>query len=248
MEDKVGRILKAFYAEFGIPNEGPREDMNVSALLGSQSIPEAEFRLLETALADVPMKRKFRQCQELLDELATILTATDFMQELTQHAQVSPDDFEHLASGVLWSFMASSLDKRAPDGLPESPFPNLELPLEIRVLLTIQGSLILWLYVSLVYAREGAFWRAIDTAAKARCPLAGRVRRFLNCDYTRHLRNALSHGSIAPTIAGLCFRDGPHMTIATPSFLKHMATFLSLCQLQVMAASARADEVHLKVI
>lgn len=240
--DKAGAILKAFYREFGMPNEGPKDEMNVSAFLGVNSFHEKDLRLLEAALDDIDMRRKFRQCRELLDELFSMLTNTNFLEELDQHGQVSPDDFEHIASGVLWSSLAASLDKRSTDGLPVSPFPEIQLPFFIQMKLTMQGSLVLWLYVALVYAREGAFYRVIDSAAKARCRIAGRVRRLLNLDYIRHLRNALAHGSIVPNIAGLCFRDEAYMTIATPSFLKFLATFIMVCQVQVMAASSNSME------
>ena len=58
-------------------------------------------------------------------------------------------------SGVLWFSLASSLDQRR-SGLPTTPLDeHFEVPLAVKVRHTIEGSLVLRLYVALVYMREG---------------------------------------------------------------------------------------------
>lgn len=35
--DEIGGVLREFYSTYGIPGEGPPQDFNVTALLGTQS-------------------------------------------------------------------------------------------------------------------------------------------------------------------------------------------------------------------
>ncbi|MBN1511563.1 MAG: hypothetical protein JXB13_06070, partial [Phycisphaerae bacterium] len=101
------------------------------------------------------------------------------------------------------------------------------------------GSLVLRLYVALVYMREERLNDLIAAGANARLPCCGRVRKFLNCDYVRRIRNALGHGTFSPTTAGMAFRDDSGTIVATPGFLNQICTWLMLIQLQALASTGR---------
>ncbi len=150
------------------------------------------------------------------------MTGEALLRELAECGSLSNEKFEHLVSGVLWFSLVSTLDQRDHNRLPISPFPGLDLPLPERVRLTIHGSLVLRLYLALVYIREGDLRTVLEAAAKARKPIAGQVLRLLRCDFVRHIRNSLAHGTIRLTVAGLQFIDGRITIIATPEFLNHL--------------------------
>lgn len=132
-----------------------------------------------------------------------------------------PDgDFEQLSSGVFWFALATSLDRRQ-SGMPTTPLDSdLDLPLPLKIRMATHGSLVLRLYVALVYMREGPLHELIEGGARAANPCCGRVRRLLNCDYIRRIRNALAHGSLTPPAepscakaacrGGSCREDGRH--------------------------------------
>jgi hypothetical protein len=78
----------------------------------------------------------------------------ELLRELSGVAAAA-GDFEQLSNGVFWCVLAASLDKRV-DSLPMTPFDaRIELPLQAKVAMVVHGSLILRLYLSLVYMREG---------------------------------------------------------------------------------------------
>ena len=201
--------------------------------------------MLNDALNDTALRRQFSVCREVLDELATRLTGEDLLRELAAVAGASERDFEQLSSGVFWFALAASLDRRE-NGLPATPFDEqLDLPLPLRVRLTVCGSLVLRLYVALVYMREGVLRDLIRDGCRAGSPCCGRVNKLLDCDYVRRIRNALSHGSFSACVAGIVFRDDRGVVVGTPRFLSWLATWLMLIQLQALSAlSRRSDRAH----
>lgn len=241
-EDSIGDLLRAFYAAFGMPDEGPPPDFNVTATFGDR-VPEADIAVLQAALGDDVAHRQLRECRALLDDLATRLTGEELLRELCGVPLPVGRSVEELSSGVFWFALAGSLDKRE-GGLPVTPLDaKLDLPLPLKVQMTVQGSLVLRLYVALVYIREGVLADLIGASARAGGPCSGRVRKLLNSDFVRRMRNALSHGSFSPCVAGLVFRDDDGAVVATPGFLNWLCTWLMLIQLQALAAGARSPHV-----
>jgi hypothetical protein len=172
--------------------------------------------------------------------LATRLTGEELVRDLSGMS-LSKRDFEELSSGVLWFGLASSLDKR--DGaLPQTPFDgHVALPLPLKIQMVVQGSLVLRLYIALVYMREGVLSRLISQGARAGSRCCAQIRTLLNSDYVRRIRNALSHGTFSSCAAGLVFRDDNGAVVASPGFLGWLSMWLMLIQLQAMAANARAS-------
>ena len=102
--------------------------------------------------------------------------------------------------------------------------------------LTLEGSLVMRLYISLVYMREGVLNRVISQSARNGSQCCQQIRKLLNCDYIRRIRNALSHGTFSPYVAGLIFRDEANSVVATPSFLSWLSMWIMLINLQAVVA------------
>jgi hypothetical protein len=222
-----------------MPGEGPAANFDVS-LLDSFPVGQKDRELLEQAVDDTSLRRKHSECRDLVEDLVAKMTGEALLRELTECGPLAEESFEHLFSGVLWFSLVSSLDRRDHDRLPVSPFPELDLPLPVRIRLTVHGSLVLRLYLALVYIREGDLRSVVEAAARARKPVAGRLLKLLRCDFLRNVRNSLAHGTFRPTIAGLCFVDEGTTVVATPEFLSHVATWLCMAELQAASAAARS--------
>ena len=236
--DIIGDTLRKFYAVFGMPDEGSPPDVNVTERLPDTVIAPEDLVFLRTAIDDQTLRRQFGICREILEDLASRLTSEELLRELST-IPVSNRDFEELSSGVFWFALANSLDRRE-NGNPTTPFDEqIHLPLPVKIRMTVQGSLVLRLYLSLVYMREGVMTNLVAQGVQAGKPCCGRVRKLLNCDYVRRIRNALSHGSFSSSIAGITFRDDKGVILATSGFLNWLCTWLMLIQLQALAAGAR---------
>ena len=240
--DVIGALLREFYAVYGRPEEGPPPGLNVSAVMGVSSVEKSELHVLRGALADQALRRQFVTCNSILEDLATRLTGEELLQELCG-IPLPAHAFEDLSCGVFWFALASSLDGR--DGaIPATPFDkNVDLPLPVKLKIAVEGSLVLRLYVALVYMREGVLSQLVAQSARAGGRCSGMVRKLLSSDYVRRIRNAPSHGSFSSCIAGIAFRDDGGVVVATPGFLNWLSTWLTLIQLQALAASSRGPYV-----
>jgi len=238
--DNLGDLLREFYGVYGRPDEGPPSGLNVSQLFDTKLVDPSELDVLRAALDDKKLRSQFLSCQRILEDLSTRLTGEELLRDLSGFS-LSRRDFEELSNGVLWFSLASSLDRR--DGsLPVTPFDTaIALPLPVKIQMTVQGSLVLRLYLALVYMREGVLSRLISQGVHAGSRCCGQVRSLLNSDYVRRIRNALSHGTFSSCVAGLVFRDENGTVVATPGFLTWLSTWLMLIQLQAMAAGAREN-------
>ena len=246
--DNIGDLLRSFYAMYGRPSEGHPAGLDVTQIVGADSLPVGERELLLNALSDQVLLRQFTFCREILEDLATRLTGDELMREMSSIASHSEQEFDEMFSGILWFSLAHSLDQRR-GGLPTTPLDeHFVIPLPVKVRHTIEGSLVLRLYVALVYMREGVLSSRIAHGARSGKPCCGRVSKLLNSDYVRHIRNALSHGSFSSCIAGIAFRDVDNkghvkgLVVATPGFLDWLCTWLMLIQLQALSAVSRGNK------
>jgi hypothetical protein len=240
--DGVGDLFRRFYATYGMPGEGPPPEANVTQIMGADTIRPDDMALLSGALNDLDQMRQFARCRDVLNELATAMTGDILLQELSSVTTRSEGEFDSMLSGVLWFSMAASLDERK-DGMPVTPFDeHFHIPLALKVRSTIEGSLVLRLYLALVYMREGVLSMRIAHGARSGLLCCGRVSKLLNSDYVRRIRNALSHGTFASCAVGIAFRDNNGTIVATPGFMTWMCHWLMLVQLQGLAAVAREPE------
>jgi hypothetical protein len=228
-------LLRQFYGTYGVANEGPPIEFDATIFPSRMSVSRQDLEDLRVVLQDQALRREFSVCRDILDDLANRLTTTELLREISEIPRTHEDSFDDAVNGIFWFSLAASLDKRR-DGLPITPLKNdIDLPIPLKVRMTMVGSLVLRLYVALVYMREGPLSEIINRGAKAGKPCCGRVRKLLNGDYVRRIRNSLSHGSFSMSIAGITFReDEGRIMVATPGFLNWLCTWLMLIQLQAL--------------
>lgn len=234
INDDIGNLLREFYKLYGRPEEGPPPNLNVRQLI-STPVSQTELDVLRGALADMKLRQQFADCQQIIEDLATRLTSEELLRDLSG-ISLSERDFEELYSGVLWFSLAATLDKRG-GNFPLTPFDEqITLPLPVKIKIAVQGSLVMRLYIALVYMREGVLNRLISQGARDGSHCCQQIHRLLNSDYLRRIRNALSHGTFSSCVAGLVFRDDNGAVVATPGFLNWLSTQIMLINLQAMAS------------
>lgn len=239
--DEIGNLLRDFYSAYGIPNEGPPSSLNVGKFLGP--VPQFELDILRNALNDQKAHRQFVACSSILKALSTQLENEELLREISGIPLECDQAFEQLTSGIFWFTLASSLDMRK-DGVPSTPFDEeIDVPIALRVQMTVQGSLVLRLYIALVYMREGVLSDLIAQSSRLGGQCSTQVRKLLNSDYVRRIRNALSHSSFFSCIAGLVFRDDNGEIVGTPGFLSWLSTTLMLIQNQSLQACSKGIDV-----
>ena len=189
-------------------------------------------------------RRDFLACRRILEDLANRVTGDELLREISSVPPPSNAEFEELSNGVLWFSLAASLDRRV-GGMPKlaPEFEALNLHFSMKVNMTVVGSLVLRLYLALVYMREGALNDLIRRGVRAHKPCCAQVQKLLNADYVRRIRNPLSHGTFSSSIAGLAFQDDHGILVATPGFLSSFCIWLNLIQLQALAACSRREKV-----
>jgi hypothetical protein len=225
-QDDLGDLLRQFYGAYGRPDEGPPDGLNVAKLLPASDAIRHDSELLRIFLADETVQRDFVRCREILEQVATALAdSTSFLHELQNLNLQSEVDMEHLANGVFWFTLASQLHADAGEK-PDDLILPAQIPEPFRRSLQIQGALVFKLYIGLVYMREGALRDILAAGSVARMRTLILCNRLLNCDYVRHLRNALSHADFSPCMAGIVFRDNGYLCIASPGFLDWLCIWL----------------------
>lgn len=234
-------LLGEFYKVFGMPGEGPQDDLNLAPFDSMLPVEEHERHSVQSSLADRGLRRMHRECREMVDSLMTAMAGDALLRELSEGSCLTNAQFDRLTAGSLWHSVMGSLDERDAAGLPISPppFSELEIPLKVRFQMTVFGSLVLRLYIALVFIREGDLATLAAEAARARKPVSGSLQKLLRSDFVRHIRNSLAHGTFEQVIVGIRFADETTIIIATPGFLNHLTTCLSLAQLQAAAAGLR---------
>lgn len=234
-------LLREFYTVFGMPGEGPPDDLDLAPFESMFPVEECDRLELRRSLDDDRLRRVHRECRETLDALLTAMSGDALLAELSEGPRLTNAQFERLTAGSLWYSLVSSLDQRGPGGVAVSPppFSGLEMPFKARFQMTVFGSLVLKLYIALVFIREGDLATLAAEAARVRKPVSGRLQKLLRSDFVRHIRNSLAHGTFEQAIVGIRFSDGDKTITATPGFLGHLGICLSVAQLQAAAAGIR---------
>lgn len=231
--DTTGDSLRKYYKIFGMKNEGPPENLNISELL-PQALDETDIELIERICNNPESLKEYKECKELIEKVADSIGDSSFMNEIDDSIIEHTDsESEHLTNGIFWHYLASILDPKLQNEIGfEVPIPG-ELPEMKKELLKVQGSLIFRLYIALVYMKEGPLNKMINQTATKRKPISQVGKKLLNCDYVRHLRNALSHSTFESTGFGIYFKDSDKFeTVASPEFLNSLSSWIMLLNLQ----------------
>jgi hypothetical protein len=225
-QDALGDLLRRFYRTYGIPDEGPPDGLNLSELIPQTDSIQRDSDLLKLFLSNNTVQGDFERCRDILEQIATALAdSTAFLQELQSLNMQAAIEMDRLTNGIFWFTLASQLYPNAKTKSADLSLP-VQIPKPFRRSLQIQGALVLKLYIGLVYMREGVLGDILAAGSAARMPIIGLCRKLLNCDYVRHIRNALSHADFSPCMAGIVFRDRGYLCIASPGFLDRLCIWL----------------------
>jgi len=218
--DNIGNVLSRFYSLYGRPQEGPPENLDITNIIHGQSQIQGDITLLQQICDDTKVYRDFVRCRDLVEDIAVRLSeSSKFVEELDKVLTEIDINENYLTNGIFWYTLASSLD---PSGSKQSHAELLlpkEIPLPFRHMLQLQGSLIFRLFISLVYMKESIIQDILQQGNSSKLPTLILCRQLLNCEYIRHLRNALSHADFDTNVGGIVFRDNEVWYGATPAFL-----------------------------
>ena len=218
--DNIGNVLRRFYSLYGRPQEYPPENVIISDIIPGFNQIQGDINLLQRICDNIKAYRDFVRCRDLVENLAMRLSDSSmFVEEIDKVLTEIDINVNHLTNGVFWYTLASSLD---PSGSKQTHVKLLlpkEIPHPFRHMLQLQGSLIFRLYISLVYMKESVIQDILQQGNSSKLPTLILCRQLLNCDYIRHLRNALSHADFDTNVGGIVFRDNEVWYGASPGFL-----------------------------
>lgn len=218
-------ILREYFTYFGVEDEGPSDEISVFDILPINENIESDLSILNKILRDDVTKKQFTICNNLIDDLANKLSEKAFfIEELKQIKDKINFDIEGTSNGIVWFQQALETDPRKTKLLKEIEIDGVD-PLLINTL-KIQGSLILRLYISLVYMRSGPVYEILRVGSKNKCKIMNTSYKLFNSDYIRHLRNSLSHGTFRTNIAGVYFKDNNYEIVSTPGFLDKLCMWI----------------------
>ena len=217
--DNIGDVLPRFYSLYGRPQESPPEDLNVTDIIPRFDQAQSDIKLLQRICNDTKAYREFVKCRDLVEAIAVRLSeSSNFAEELQKVLTEIDINENHLTNGIFWYTLAHSLTPSSKQSPAELLLPK-EIPLPFRHMLQQQGSLIFRLYISLVYMKESVIHDILQNGNSSKMPTLILCRQLLNCDYIRHLRNALSHADFDTNVGGIVFSDNRVWYGATLGFL-----------------------------
>jgi len=227
--------LREYYKNFGVAGEGPPADFEIPSFLanlGMSSIKASlstDLELLRNLNQDTSLKQLFGECDGLLERIASDSESTELCRALEQNIPLLGFDSDILLAGISWYTQASQVDPRASSGHEAlqkmtKDFPST--PPFFALIQAVQGSLVLRLYVGLVYMRGDSMKNALRQIDAQKYPSIGRFSCLMENELVGHLRNALAHGHIRTTIAGLWFKDRAFEAVASPGFLDKLCIWI----------------------
>lgn len=219
--------LKDFYSTYGVENEGPSPDTTANDMAVDIKAISSELFLLNQFIQNVTLKRDFNVCKKAIDELANKLSdKAQFIEELNQIRDKINLDVEGISNGIIWFRQAQETDPRFNNNSTVKESEITGIPPSIIGGIKTQGSLILQLYIALVYMRSGPVSEILKVGSTNKCQAMNCYKKLINSDYIRHIRNSLSHGTFKINIAGVYFKDEEYEMVSTPGFLDKICIWL----------------------
>jgi hypothetical protein len=226
VQDDLGDLLRQFYRTYGRPDEGPQYGLNLSEIIPQTDYIQRDSDMIKLFMSNNTAQRDFERCRNILEQIAISLSDTHaFLQELQSLNMQAAGGLDHLTNGIFLFTLASKLHPNTKTKSTDLSLPK-QIPEPFRRSLQIQGALVFKLYIGLVYMRECILNGILAESAAMRMPTLGLFRKLLNCDYVRHIRNALSHADFSHCMAGISFKDNDYICIASPGFLDWLCIWL----------------------
>ena len=247
--DWFGDLLRDFYAKYGTAGEGPPPDLNVCALFGMGSDAsdglEADVEMLKCLCANSRLSALVQDCHHLLEEIRHSSEGSLY-KEIDAYLDdmgIEPTAVYH---GIMWYAQAAVADPRDGESARRFFQSAVESGCSPSTVLSNQvtGATILRLYVALVYLRGDWIRQAVGRATLDSAPSLLRYARLLNHEIVRHLRNALAHGHIAPTCAGLRIKDRDFEVVLSPGILSKICTGIWILHRSILTVYAKRDGIE----
>jgi hypothetical protein len=228
-------ILREFYQAYGVPTEGPPDNSSNRNFIKEHFSDgtDDDLKLLDNLNRNNKIKQKSQELRNLVDEIANCSsTSTQLLNDLYLCKNKINFEYQRLLSGILWYNQACELDPRNEGRI--IPSANMEIMvsegLSHQWVLAQQviGASVIKMYIALVYLR-GEWIREIFKIANIKGSKAiNRYDSLFHHNVVRHLRNALAHGHIQPSIAGLRFQDRDFEAIITPGTMNLLCFWIFL--------------------
>ncbi len=225
MNTNIIKTLKKYYDRFGIEDEGPSDDIYLYDFIQINKNIKSDLAILKNILENVTIEKHFKVCQYLIEDLANKLSERAiFIEELERIEDKIDFDIDGISNGIIWFQQAQMTNPQHPKGFKDIKIGGID-PF-INNMLKIQGSLILQLYIALVYMRSGPVYEILKIGSKNKCQTMNISYKLLNSDYIRHIRNSLSHGTFRMNVAGVYFKDNNYEIVSTPGFLDKICMWI----------------------
>lgn len=233
MNTNFVKTLKEYYQCFGVKDEGPSDDISIYDFIQINKNIKSDISILGNILKDITIEKHFKVCQNLIEDLANKLSKKAiFIEELEFIKDKIDFDIDMISDGIIWFQQAQMTNPQHSKGIKTDgtePF--------INNMLKVQGSLILQLYIALVYMRSGPIYEILKIGSKNKCQTMNISYKLLNSDYIRHIRNSLSHGTFKMNVAGVYFKDNNYEIVATPGFLDKICVWIFILYYQCILFS-----------
>jgi hypothetical protein len=227
------RTLKEYYNSYGVKDEGPSDYINLNDIVSINNDILSDLSILNLILKDNVNKKHFDICNNLIENLANKLSDKAlFIEELEQIKDKIDLNIEGISNGIIWFQQVQKTDPRHNENIKITQMDGIDT--NIINSLKTQGSLILQLYIALVYMRGGPVYEIIRIGSKNRCKIMNICYKLFNSDYIRHIRNSLSHGTFKTNIAGVYFKDNNYEMVSTPGFLDKLNIWLFVIYYQCL--------------
>lgn len=169
----------------------------------------AEVELIEEMNRNSHLIQLYKSCRTVLTELAQDIKTEHLQKELFEHILDLGLDRMQLYHGNMLFFHAL---RTSPEmHTPEQIENYVELFNEAPAIHSLSNltvySIIIRLYVALVYMRGDRVREALNKNTPAQAHHINKAKSLFNHEIIRHLRNSLAHGHIHPALTGLYFKD-----------------------------------------
>lgn len=232
--------LRAYYSFYGNTDEISINDMNDIDRITINDELAKELSLLSKLLNNDKSKKDFNDCKCILEEIANRLSANPSLIEELELIKNDIDlDINGISNGIIWFQQAQETYLQHGNNKLQDISKLVNLDKNIIHGLKMQGSLILQLYIALVYMRSGPVLKILQAGSIRKCQTMNLYKKLLYSDYIRHIRNSLSHGSFKINIAGVYFNDEGYEIVATPKFLNQVCIWLFILYYQCVLFAQR---------
>ena len=223
-------LVSMYYQQYSInTNESSREETEITDI--STYFTPKDILIFEQAMTEQSIS-DLADFKDRLERQIANMQDVKFIAEWND-LEINEDQFlEKSVNSISWHLLLQEIDPTKNPNILDA-FPTYDkMPYTSKFGIALRGSLILQLYVALVYNRE-ILWRIIHKNSDI-LKSVQYLKDLLGCSYLRHMRNSLAHGSFTIFAGGICFNDRDKSIAATPSLLEHLASWLNLIILQAM--------------